>query len=48
MRLNPRQALQVRRARQLAGLETFRTVRRVTEQDLRELAATAPSSPLRR
>ena len=45
MKLNPRQALQERRARELADLEAFRTVRRVADQELRELAATAPTSP---
>ncbi len=45
MRLSPRQARQERRARELADLEAFRTVRRVADQDLRELAATAPTSP---
>ena len=45
MRLNPRQASQERRARELEDVESFRTVRRVADQDLRELAATAPTSP---
>ena len=45
MRLNPRKARQERRARGLADLEAFRTVRRVADQDLREMAATAPTSP---
>ena len=45
MRLNPRQASQERRARELEAAESFRTVRRVADQDLRELAATAPTSP---
>jgi hypothetical protein len=44
VRLNPRQALQERRARELADLEAFRTVRRVADQELRELASTAPTS----
>ena len=45
MRLNPRKARQERRARELADLEAFRTVRRVADQELREMAATAPTSP---
>ena len=45
MRLSPRKARQERRARGLADLEAFRTVRRVADQDLREMAATAPTSP---
>ena len=45
MRVSPRHARQERRARQLVDLEAFRTVRRVADQDLRELAATAPASP---
>jgi len=45
MRLNPRHARRERQARQLADLEAFRTVRRVADEELREMAATAPSSP---
>lgn len=44
VRLNPRQARQERRARELADLEAFRTVRRVADQELRELASAAPTS----
>jgi hypothetical protein len=45
MRLNPRQARQERRGRKLVDLEAFRTVRRVADEELREMAATAPTSP---
>jgi hypothetical protein len=45
MRINPRQGRQERRARELVDLEAFRAVRRFADQELRELASTAPSSP---
>jgi hypothetical protein len=45
MRVNPRQARQERRARELADLEAFRTVRRVADEDLRAMASTSPTSP---
>jgi hypothetical protein len=45
VRLNPRQALRERRARELTDMEAFRTVRRVADQDLREMAVAAPTSP---
>jgi hypothetical protein len=45
MRLKPTHARRERRARELVDLEAFRTVRRVADQELREMASTAPSSP---
>jgi hypothetical protein len=45
MRLNPRRSRQKRRAIELVGLEAFRTVRRVADEELRELASAAPASP---
>jgi hypothetical protein len=45
MKLNPLHARQERKARELVELEAFRTVRRVAEQELREMASTSPGSP---
>jgi hypothetical protein len=45
MKLNPLHVRHERRARELADLEAFRTVRRVADEELREMASTAPSSP---
>jgi hypothetical protein len=45
MKLSPLHARQERRARELVDLEAFRTVRRVADQELRDMASTAPASP---
>jgi len=44
MRLNPLNVRRHRRARALAEQETFRTVRRVAHEELRELESAAPAS----
>jgi hypothetical protein len=44
MKLDPRRSRRERRERELADLEVFRTVRRVADQELREMASVAPSS----
>ena len=44
MRLNPVNVRRDRRARALAEQETFRTVRRVAHEELRELESAAPAS----
>jgi hypothetical protein len=44
VKLNPRHARRERRARQLEDLDAFRTVRRVADQDLREMERVAPAS----
>jgi hypothetical protein len=44
MKLNPAKARRERREHELVEMEAFRTVRRVADQELREMASIAPSS----